>query len=144
MVGPRLKQRWSIDTLQQKLFAPAFNEAAAFENQAKIGSPSLIQGWGIGKLKQKWYAQPWKRLGIPKLQPRSYSSAFNKAGAFENCSGNGTPILKQGCRIGKLQQKWYAPACKEAAVLKNIAKMLKWPSLQLGWGIGRLPQNGMP
>ena len=54
------------------------------------------------------------------------------------------PILKQGCRIGKLQQKWYAPACKEAAVLKNIAKMFKWPSLQLGWGIGRLPQNGMP
>ena len=54
------------------------------------------------------------------------------------------PILKQGCRTGKLQRKWYAPACKEAAVLKDVAKMLKWPSLKLGWGIGRLPQNGMP
>ena len=123
VVGPRLKQRWSIGTLQQKWFAPALNEAAAFENQAKIGCPSLKQGWGIGKLQRKWYAQPWKRLGIPKLQQRSYSSALNKAGAFENCSGNGTPHFET--RLSH----W-----------KTAAKMV-CPSLQGGCGIERCSEN---
>ena len=140
IVCPSLKPGWGIGKLQHKWYAPALssvgtlktarkwfnpalNKAGALENIAKIGCPSLKQGWGIGKLQRKWYAQPWKRLGIPKLQQRSYSSALNKAGAFENCSGNGTPHFET--RL----PHW-----------KTAAKMV-CPSLQGGCGIERCSEN---
>ena len=49
------------------------------------------------------------------------------------------PSLKHGLRIGKLQQKRYAPACDGFGVLENLAEM-QWPSLKPSWDIGTLLQ----
>ena len=48
--------------------------------------------------------------------------ALNKPGTLENWTEMGRPVLKQGCCIGKLWDKWYSPASSKAAELENWSK----------------------